>query len=229
MGKSYIPTLNGWRAIAVLLVVGAHSLSMLLNSDTKIGSVVGSIFSHAGVGVDVFFAISGFLISTLLLNEKDKTGTINLSGFYTRRAFRILPPMLVYLAVLGVLKITDVIPSIEPEDLYSSILFFRNYTIDHSSWYTGHFWSLAVEEHFYLFVPIMLSALSWKRSLQFAVAVVLCCAFARYFEYISMGGTKVEFRTEARIDAIMYGAIGALLVHNYGAFFENASLASPLW
>jgi peptidoglycan/LPS O-acetylase OafA/YrhL len=222
LGRAYIPTLNGWRAIAVSLVICAHSATFLRNSGTEIGAVAASIVSHAGIGVDVFFAISGFLISSLLLKEKDEAGSIRLEAFYIRRAFRILPPMLVYLAVLSILKISGEIPSIEPEEIISSLLFFRNYVFHDGSWYTVHFWSLAVEEHFYFFVPIVLSAFSWKSSLRFAIAIVVCCAVARYLEYASMAANvQVDFRTEARIDAIMYGAIGALLIHTYRSLFEE--------
>jgi peptidoglycan/LPS O-acetylase OafA/YrhL len=80
MKRAYIPTLNGWRAIAVLLVIGAHSYTMLHNSATTLGNFVASVLSHAGIGVDIFFGISGVLICTLLLQEKEIAGSINLPG-----------------------------------------------------------------------------------------------------------------------------------------------------
>src|SRR5204863_4485603 len=94
-------------------------------------------FAHAGVrhvarfggqGVDLFFAISGFLITSLLLAETEKTGSLSLRGFYTRRAFRILPPLLAYLAVLAALAMwkSDLAA---PWEFVASILFFRNYTM----------------------------------------------------------------------------------------------------
>ena len=211
MYRSYIPTLNGWRAIAVSLVIAAHSSPMLLNSGTQIGAKAASLFSHAGIGVDIFFSISGFLICTLLLIEKQRTGTIGLSSFYTRRTFRILPPLFAYLATLSLLRLSELIPTIEPQELLTSALFVRNY-FPAGSWYTGHFWTLAIEEHFYLFVPIILSLLSWKAGLRFAISVVVCCAIIRWAEFAFSTDMKVEFRTESRIDAIMYGAIGAFLV-----------------
>jgi peptidoglycan/LPS O-acetylase OafA/YrhL len=98
--SSYIPTLDGWRALAVSLVIGAHCYTMLLNSGTHAGALAAKILSHAGYGVDIFFALSGYLICTLLLQEKKRTGTIGLGRFYTRRVFRILPPILLYLTTL---------------------------------------------------------------------------------------------------------------------------------
>lgn len=83
----YIPTLDGWRAVAVLLVIGAHSTRMLQEPSSPIAHLAARFFAHGGFGVDVFFAISGFLIVTLLLREK-MANRIDLPGFYKRRAFR---------------------------------------------------------------------------------------------------------------------------------------------
>jgi peptidoglycan/LPS O-acetylase OafA/YrhL len=193
---------------------------MLLNSGTRSLALAASALSHGGIGVDIFFAISGFLICTKLLDEKSKTGAISLGDFYIRRAFRILPPMLVYLAVISTLTFSGVTSDVQPIEIVSAGFFFRNYIPD-TSWYVGHFWSLAIEEHFYLFVPVAISMLPWKSSLQFAIAVAACSAIVRGIEHSWMMDTKVEFRTEGRIDAIMYGAIGALLIHRYRLFFEE--------
>jgi peptidoglycan/LPS O-acetylase OafA/YrhL len=220
MYRPYIPTLNGWRAIAVSLVIAAHSSIMLQNSGTWIGAKAAVMFSHAGIGVDIFFSISGFLICTLLLNEKNQTGSIGLTSFYIRRTFRILPPLFAYLATLTAFRLSGLIPTIESGEILTSALFVRNY-FPAGSWYTGHFWTLAIEEHFYLFVPIVLSVLSWKAGLRFAIAVVVCCALIRWAEFVYSPGMKVEFRTEARIDAIMYGAIGAFLVYHSRSAVER--------
>jgi peptidoglycan/LPS O-acetylase OafA/YrhL len=225
MGRTYIPTLNGWRAIAVLLVIAAHSLEMMQNSGTSIGSLAVSVFSHAGVGVDIFFAISGYLICTLLLQEKSSDGSINLPAFYTRRAFRILPPLIVYLAAITALRASNLLPMVSVRELLASIFFVRNYF--EGSWYTAHFWSLAIEEHFYMFVPIMLASFSWKNSLRFALAIVVACALVRLYES-GIPDLKVEFRTEARLDAIMYGAIAALLVFKFRPALEEHLSASVI-
>jgi peptidoglycan/LPS O-acetylase OafA/YrhL len=93
-----MPTLDGWRAVAVLLVIGAHGTRLLLETGTKVGQVLAGFLSHAGNGVDIFFALSGFLISSLLLREKGSSGSIDIRRFYIRRVFRIIPPMATYLA-----------------------------------------------------------------------------------------------------------------------------------
>jgi peptidoglycan/LPS O-acetylase OafA/YrhL len=143
VNKTYIPTLNGWRAIAVMLVIASHASVMMLNSGTPAGSFAASIFSHAGIGVDVFFAISGYLICSLLLQEKSAAGTVDLPAFYTRRAFRILPALIGYLATIWTLREAGLLPTVSAGELISSLSFVRNYF--DGSWYTGHFWSLAIE------------------------------------------------------------------------------------
>src|SRR3974390_382314 len=94
MSEDYIPTLDGWRAIAISLVLLSHS------------SRSSSLAEHLGfLGVALFFGISGYLICTKLLVERERTGAISLKSFYWRRAFRILPASLAYLALIGVLGI----------------------------------------------------------------------------------------------------------------------------
>ena len=212
--RGYIPTLDGWRAIAILLVIGAHSVNALLSTRAFLGVALARCFSHISVGVDIFFALSGYLICTILLNEYKRTGSINLRNFYLRRAFRILPPMLVYLAGLAILRITNVLPEIRVFDLMAVVFFVRNYLI--GSRYTGHFWSLAVEEHFYLFVPWMLARLKWSAAVAAALVIAAGSITIRALEYQSTmmsDAIPIHFRTESRLDALMYGAVLALLLH----------------
>src|SRR5437016_2886848 len=104
----HLPTLDGWRGVAVCMVVVYHASS--------------SHLSHVGsLGVSIFFALSGLLICNRLLAEFDRHGRIDLRSFYVRRAFRILPPALVFLAVLAVLTPAT------PGELGACVLFWRNY------------------------------------------------------------------------------------------------------
>ncbi|MDR3739127.1 MAG: acyltransferase [Terracidiphilus sp.] len=146
--RRYIPTLDGWRAIAIILVVFCH------DEVHRIGPISSSwLTEHGGTGVNVFFAISGMLICTLLLDEEQESGSISLRQFYVRRAFRILPAATTYLVVIGLLGAFGVI-AVRGIDWLGSLFFFRNYLPnDPSVWYTCHFWSLSVEEHFYLLLP----------------------------------------------------------------------------
>src|SRR5688572_8667169 len=91
----WIPTLDGWRAVAVIMVVVSHELVSKPGVNHSIEGVVARL---GPLGVQIFFAISGYLICTLLLLEADKR-PISLRAFYTRRVFRILPPAFTYLAI----------------------------------------------------------------------------------------------------------------------------------
>ncbi len=186
---------------------------MLMNSGTALGRLLAGFLSHAGYGVDIFFTLSGFLICTLLLREKQANGAISLSRFYLRRVFRILPPILLYLAALLGLRVAGLLPQIGYRELGSVLLFARNY-IYAGSWYTGHFWSLAVEEHFYLIIPVLLLLLSWRWAMRVAGVLALMCVAIRWIEYSHhlFPGALLQFRTENRIDALFCGGMMALLL-----------------
>lgn len=172
--RRYIPTLDGWRAVAIILVLFCHdavrSFGLLSTSWLN---------NHGETGVDVFFAISGILICTLLLDEEEETGRISLTRFYVRRAFRILPAALVYLVCLALLTLSGVI-EVRKIDWLSSLFFFRNYTTNNPvTWYTNHFWSLSVEEHFYLLLPGFLVLFRRFRSrILFLVGTGMAVVFA---------------------------------------------------
>jgi peptidoglycan/LPS O-acetylase OafA/YrhL len=209
--RTYIPTLDGWRAIAIFSVVGTHCVPALENSRTWIGLRLASLFSYSGYGVDVFFALSGYLMCTLLLEEKERVGTINLKHFYFRRAFRILPIMLAYLIVVWILSALA-LPMVHRGELFAALFFVRNYV--GGSWYTAHFWSLAIEEQFYLFIPLLLSLLKGRRAFVLCVAIALGSITVRAVEYHSQlfWATPPQFRTENRLDSLMWGAVLALLL-----------------
>ncbi len=145
----YLPTLDGWRAIAIVAVLLDHAVAY-----SPLGQVPWLYrLSRTGPnGVSLFFAISGFLICSRLLEEQRAFGRISLQGFYIRRACRILPPAMFYLAVIGVLALCGIVV-VTGAEWWSCVFFFRNYLP--ASWigqgwggYTVHYWSLAVEEHF---------------------------------------------------------------------------------
>ena len=98
----------------------------------------------ANFGVRVFFVISGFLITMLLLKEEAKTGTISLRNFYIRRVFRIFPAFYAYFAVIAVCSLAGYIV-VNHSDLLAAAFYVMNFRF-HPSWYLGHLWSLSVEE-----------------------------------------------------------------------------------
>ena len=212
----YIPTLDGWRALSVLGVILYHSLHNGLAPDGPISRLA----KHGSLGVDMFFAVSGFLICGKLLTELTQTKTISLKRFYLRRFFRIIPPLWAYLAVMAVLATAGWI-SAKGWEFTSSLLFIRNYfpTYDGAvlGQYTAHFWSLAVEEHFYLLCPVamLLVGARFRRLAWGALSLALCvfvwrCINTAYGWWIPYG-TSIDQTTDTRIDALLWGCVAAML------------------
>jgi peptidoglycan/LPS O-acetylase OafA/YrhL len=152
----YIKTLDGWRTIAVGAVILYHAKGITIgNLDLS------KLQSFGDRGVQLFFAISGILICSRLLEEQRMHGHISLRGFYIRRVFRIQPAAIIFLAAVGILALVGTIHPTLPASL-SSLFCYRNFyeaakTVSApDDRYTSHFWSLAVEEHFYLLLPSLL-------------------------------------------------------------------------
>jgi peptidoglycan/LPS O-acetylase OafA/YrhL len=218
--SGYLPTLDGWRAIAIICVLCAHG-GMFFFSDKgpHPSGRLEDYTSRGSGGVDIFFAISGFLICTLLIREQKKNGNINLKSFYIRRVFRILPPYLLYLAVLAVLAAMGFIV-VQRIEWVACLLFFRNYipllTSHDIGWYTGHFWSLAVEEHFYLLWPAMLLLLQRRRATYVGLALILAITIWRTIDLTlhvvpSHVIERFDHRTDFRLDSLFWGCIGAII------------------
>jgi peptidoglycan/LPS O-acetylase OafA/YrhL len=148
-----IPCLDGLRALSMGLVLFAHSTGTEGFFSYPFFLPVGDL---GNLGVRVFFIISGFLITSLLLHEVRKTGRISLGGFYLRRAFRIFPAFYVYLAALAALAALAVVDA-RPIDFIHAATYTMNFVRDRA-WVVGHIWSLSVEEQFYMLWPVALAA-----------------------------------------------------------------------
>lgn len=231
----YIPTLDGWRAIAVLAVLYFHCLQ----SGLPRGSYWARIASRGHVGVDVFFAISGFLICGRLLQELRESGTISLKNFYLRRCFRIFPAVWAYLAVLAALTALGWI-SAKGWEFGSTLFFVRNYfPLYHQGTifgtYTAQFWSLAVEEHFYLLWPVTMLLLgpSLKRigwaALFAALAVFVWRSFDNVYGWLTPFGVDVHSKTDTRLDALFWGCLVAIVYPYIHAQLKESSIGRNLW
>jgi peptidoglycan/LPS O-acetylase OafA/YrhL len=144
-----LPSLDGWRTISIALVLLAHS-TFTAGFPTALNPLILKYFAAGTMGVHFFFVISGFLITWLLLQEQAKHGAISLKHFYVRRALRILPVYLLYLFVLGFLTRYAQTPA----DWLANLTFTTNFFWVPEG--TAHFWSLGVEEQFYLLWPGLL-------------------------------------------------------------------------
>ncbi len=138
------------------------------------------------LGVRVFFVISGFLITSLLLQEQSRYGELSLRRFYLRRTFRIFPAYYVYLiAILGAQAIGWV--ALHPGDAAHAFTYTTNYHPDPPrSWWMGHTWSLAVEEQFYLLWPAVLVAVGPRRGVRAAAAFVIVAPALRLIDWYAM-------------------------------------------
>src|SRR5690348_1177226 len=143
-----IPSLDGLRAISISLVVVGHWAELRYHSD-----VAGAF---ANLGVRIFFIISGYLITTLLLKEHAKTSTIGLREFYVRRAYRILPAAMVFMLPVFVIFWRE----LTWYHMAAAVLYLANFDFSHP-WFLGHLWSLSVEEQFYFLWPGVLK--KWHR------------------------------------------------------------------
>ena len=161
-----------------------------------------------GYGVALFFALSGLLICSRLLQEEAVRGRIDLKGFYIRRFCRIQPAALVYLVTVAILSLFGVIDHAD-NGIVSALLFARNYTPSATGdvWYTAHFWSLSIEEHFYFVVPALLILLPRLRVPVIATLFV-CIELLHRF----LGARIVSPNTDLEGGTILLGALAAVLL-----------------
>lgn len=204
-----IPSLDGLRAISVTLVILSH---LVLNGFIRISGPLRRLFFVGDLGVQVFFVISGFLITTLLLRELDTVGRISLKAFYLRRTLRIWPPFYAYLLALAVVVAVGALPA---AGFWRSLLLASTFTSNYalpSNWCLEHTWSLAVEEQFYLLWPAVIVILGRRRALRSALVVALLGPAIRFGELI-LGHRwpalheRMGFSFETACDSIAIGCV----------------------
>jgi peptidoglycan/LPS O-acetylase OafA/YrhL len=157
-----IPSLDGLRAISITLVIVGHWAELRYRPSTA-ADVAGAF---ANLGVRIFFIISGYLITTLLLKERQKTRTIGLREFYVRRAYRILPAAAAFMLPVFVIFRHQ----LRWYHAAAAVLYVANFDFAHP-WFLGHLWSLSVEEQFYLLWPGLLKKW-WRHRLAILAAVI---------------------------------------------------------
>ena len=212
----HIPCLDGLRALSVLLVIVLHALQRY--SLTHHVPLLFYVLGNGSMGVFIFFVISGYLITTLLLREREKTSTISLKSFYVRRAFRILPPLYLYILFLCILWLTGHLPGMNRLELITALTFTRNYVPHVGLWALEHLWSLCIEEQFYLIWPalLVLSVVHRKGSdgrriaTRIAIGVILAEPFIRVFSYRFLPAFHNPGAFHMQADGLMFGALGAL-------------------
>lgn len=238
--KIHFYNLDIIRLLAALTVVVAHAYEgwkgwygqpLWLQGETpkdpnKAGELVTTFVGNFNLGVDTFFLISGFLITYLLLVEKNENGKIKIGKFYLRRALRILP--LYYLSIL-IAPLLVYLTHSEPPDYLHNIFFLNNfYAIQTETWQFpfAHFWSICVEEHFYLLWPWLIAIIPVRKlPALFASLIALSILFRGYtcmvnpYPYYTL-----YLHSLSRIDVMVIGAAVA-----YVHFTHPFKLSISLW
>lgn len=195
----YNPSLDGLRAISIIAVVLFHC------------DVTG--FNGGFIGLDVFFVLSGFLITSLLADEY-RNGGIDAGRFYARRALRLYPSLLLMLVVY-----LAVAPFAWPkDDAWMSAAFAAVYLMDYAMAFggnvslpVGHTWSLGVEEKFYLLWPLALPLLlRTRRPIVWLLVAFLVVTTWRYYAIANWKWQQAYFSFDTRMSGILLGAIAAL-------------------
>lgn len=203
--RGNVPSLDGLRAVSIVVVLLAHFVDERL--------------FPGGLGVYVFFVVSGFLITRLLLAERKTDGAISLPNFYARRPLRLYPVIIVY-AVIVVLFVWALGRPLDPAEPFSALFYFANflYSIRELHGQAADlpfelFWSLSVEEHFYMLFPFALVLLRGEPR-RLAMLLVATCALCLGLRLIvawlhpAYLSTHVfYFQSEFRLDSIAFGAL----------------------
>lgn len=204
--STYRPWLDGVRAVAVLLVVLSHTAAPLPD------------FGNVGVGL--FFGLSGYLITGLLLAEKAERGRVDLRRFYARRAARLVPALVLMLVVCNVLFLLSGRPEVLRSSVWALVYVANVMTIVQDGYLAGysHTWSLAIEEHFYLVWPLVVVLLVRRRPVVvIARWALLVCALALGWRVVlavglGAGDLLLYHGTLERADALLYGCAAAAAV-----------------
>jgi peptidoglycan/LPS O-acetylase OafA/YrhL len=215
MVNGRIASLDGLRAIAVGLVLAGHAADAYLGAARSLWWVP---VCNSSLGVRLFFVLSGFLITGLLVREQEKHGKISLRDFYIRRSLRIFPAFYLFLGVIGLLAIGGWLQSSWQQSVGAATytwnylhLWYRGGPQD-GSWFMGHLWTLSLEEQFYLLWPGLIILCGWARARWICLAIPLLMPgfrIAWYFLFPDQRGyLGMMFHTA--IDSILIGCAFAL-------------------
>ncbi len=208
----YIKGFDSLRAISILMVMVSHLLPAgYAFYETRLWIVV-----SGDTGVRIFFTLSGFLITSLLLKEKKKNGSINFKNFFARRFIRLLPPLLLFYATIAVFMHTGDIQVTWIGFVYSV---FYLYNFVHHAHYTvelGHTWSLGVEEQFYVIWPFLINIFKHVKAFSILTLLFLGFCIVAYFTFPGLELTQHYHTSRWFIPAaapIFVGSYFAILNH----------------
>jgi len=220
---NYFHKIDFIRFIAAFMVVIYHAFGRIENIaggglpnflHPKIKTLITQSIHNGGFGVDIFFIISGFLITYLLITEKESTGKINLLNFYIRRSLRIWP---LYFLIVFTAPFLAKLFNVNPAPIHINLLFINNFWVINTHWWvfpTAQLWSLCIEEQFYLIWPFIIAFVPNKYLPNVFVASIIIALLYRGYVgfYDNNNWFKLYLHTLSRIDAL---SIGALVAYFY--------------
>jgi peptidoglycan/LPS O-acetylase OafA/YrhL len=216
-----IPSLDGLRTISIALVIASHFAFAFGHTN---------LFNAGDLGVRIFFVISGFLITGLLMSEFERNRSISLTRFYFRRTLRIFPPYYFLLLVLLLFslwgKIHLAAAQVLPAAAYLSDYIFPD------DWNVDHAWSLSVEEQFYLLYPGVLVLFGWRRIKWVLAATIAVCPLLRLVDHDLFFAAHPIWLTKgfhANVDTLAVGCLLAIVrprLHEFAVY--RRMLASPV-
>ena len=216
----HVTALDGVRGLAVLLVTGLHA-------GLAIRPRNGGLLPGGFIGVDIFFVLSGFLITSLLVSERAATGRVAMSRFYARRGLRLLPALLVLLAAHVLYALwTDISLRLEAKSILAIVFYVSNWAQADGPRVPGgivHTWTLSIEEQFYLIWPFALLLLvryvpSRNAMLAIVAGGALASAAVRVWIWVYGSGYPAAYmRTDARADGLLIG-VGLALMWRWQLF-----------
>lgn len=223
--RIYFEHLDVVRFVAAFMIVILHAYVSWVDWFEQVGFLTGgthekltvlgefgdTFLRNLGLGVDIFFLISGFLITYILIEEKKRLGKINIKKFMIRRTLRIWPLYFLIIAIAPFLVIWMDNPS--PQYI-PNILFLSNFQLIKTHLWEypfGHLWSICIEEHFYLVWPFIIAFVPNKRLMPVFVFTIMFSILFRLYSAVTMEDTWYVFylNTLSRMDVLAIGAVGA--------------------
>jgi peptidoglycan/LPS O-acetylase OafA/YrhL len=210
----YFNKLDSLRFIAFFLVIWQHAFSNSFKNISEnyiIATIIQKITVTGEIGVHIFFVISGFLITYLMLQEEKSKGRFNIGYFYLRRFFRIWP--LYYLImILGVFVLPNLYNTLSFNgDVIKNLFFLNNFDMVNTNSNVGIAWSVAIEEQFYLFWPLFF-LLFKNKNLLCSLSITL---FMLSTLFVLKNPSEAYFHTFGNIRFLMMGCVGAILYSKY--------------
>jgi len=216
-----LPSLDGLRAFSILLVCIGHVAGTVDSPEFLL-----PLHNLGNFGVKIFFVISGFLITYLLLIERKKTGSINLKQFYIRRTIRLFPAFYFFVICIAIANYFQLI-ELRSGDLFHASTYTMNFHHDRA-WWLNHTWSLAVEEQFYLLWPLLLMFIGHKKSYVAAFVVILAVPLIRTVMWYGFDASPSAMTREfqAVADAL---ATGCILAYAYKKNIKMPNCFKTIW